>query len=104
MKRITVHDPDPAPGSHNWSTEAPHGIGHPTVDRGRIGVGLEIDPASFAGRYLLAYQAALIDHVGGNPSVVQRFVIERCSRIALHLELLDERSLLDGVPLSQHDM
>ena len=45
----------------------------------------------------------LIDHIGGAPSIVQRAIITRAARVALHLELLDERVFCDGHGLTQHD-
>ena len=44
-----------------------------------------------------------MQHVGGKPSIVQRALISRAARMALHLELLDERTLGDGKPLTTHD-
>jgi hypothetical protein len=38
----------------------------------------------------------LIEHVGGTPSVVQRQLITRAARLACHLELWDEQTLLHG--------
>jgi hypothetical protein len=38
----------------------------------------------------------LTEHLGGKPSRVQRELIRRCARLALHLELQDERSMLAG--------
>jgi hypothetical protein len=61
-----------------------------TIDRGAIG-GL-IGGRSREGRFLRRYEAMLTEHVGGNPSIVQRALISRAARLALHLELMDERS------------
>jgi hypothetical protein len=38
----------------------------------------------------------LAEHLGGRPSRVQRELIRRCARLALHLELQDERSMMAG--------
>ncbi len=46
----------------------------------------------------------LLAHVGANPSIVQRVLISRACRLALHLELLDERALTgEYTPFKQHD-
>lgn len=70
------------------------------IDRGARGA---ISGNTWEGRFLAAYEAMLVEHVGGNPSVVQRAMITRASRLALHLELMDKRSLADGKPLTTHD-
>jgi hypothetical protein len=41
------------------------------------------------------------EHVGGKPSRVQAELIRRCARLALHLELQDEKSL-SGAGMSDH--
>ena len=45
----------------------------------------------------------LREHVGGDPSITQRALISRAARIALHLELLDERVFTQGRALTEHD-
>jgi hypothetical protein len=71
------------------------------IDRGALG-GL-ISGRSREGRFLRTYEAMLTEHIGGRPSVVQRAMICRAARMALHLELMDERSLVDGHAFGQHD-
>jgi hypothetical protein len=71
------------------------------IDRGALG-GF-ISGRSREGRFLRTYEAALTEHIGGHPSVVQKAMICRAARMALHLELMDERSLFQGHPLTQHD-
>src|SRR4051812_4062315 len=71
------------------------------IDRGAVG-GL-IDGRSREGRYLRAYERQLVEHVGGNPSIVQRALIQRAARLALHLELMDERSLAGDHIFTTHD-
>lgn len=44
----------------------------------------------------------LTAHVGGNPSVSQRLLIERAAILTLRLSLLDQK-IVDGEPLTQHD-
>lgn len=71
------------------------------IDRGAIGS--RIDGRSREGRFLRQYERQLIEHVGGNPSIVQRALIHRAARLALHLELMDERSLAGEVEFGTHD-
>ena len=71
------------------------------IDRGAIGT--SIDGRSREGRFLRAYEAMLLEHIGGNPSIVQRALIQRAARLALHLELMDERALAHGAPFTTHD-
>jgi hypothetical protein len=63
------------------------------IGRGAVGA---INGRSREGQFLRAYEQMLIKHCGGNPSVTQRALISRTARLALHLELMDERALLDG--------
>jgi hypothetical protein len=69
------------------------------IDRGSVG--WSIDGRSREGRFLSAYEAMLSQHVGGSPSRVQCELIRRCARLALHLELQDEK-LLSGGPPTDH--
>ncbi|HYU23913.1 MAG TPA: hypothetical protein VEO74_01825, partial [Thermoanaerobaculia bacterium] len=71
------------------------------IDRGAIG-GL-IDGRSREGRFLRQYEKQLLEHVGNNPSVTQRCLIQRAARLALHLELMDERSLAGDHVFTTHD-
>jgi hypothetical protein len=64
------------------------------IDRGSVG--WSIDGRSREGRFLRAYERMLTEHVGGKPSRVQGELIRRCARLALHLELQDERSMQSG--------
>jgi hypothetical protein len=63
------------------------------IDRGALGA---INGRTREGRFLRAYEQALVEHCGGNPSVTQRALISRTARLALHLELMDERALKEG--------
>jgi hypothetical protein len=62
-----------------------------------------IDGRSREGRFLRAYERMLLAHVGERPSITQRALISRAARMALHLELLDERALTDRHVFTQHD-
>jgi hypothetical protein len=64
------------------------------LDRGSCG--WSIDGRSKEGRFLRAYERMLAEHLGGKPSRVQVELIRRCARLALHLELQDEKSLSDA--------
>src|SRR5947207_15763774 len=70
------------------------------IDRGAIGGA--IDGRSREGRFLRAFEAMLVEHLGHPPSITQRVIISRAARTALHLELLDEQSFGLGKPLTQH--
>ena len=61
----------------------------------RGAIGASISGSSREGRFLRHYEAELTRHVGSQPSIVERLMIARCARLALRLELLDERSI-DG--------
>jgi len=71
------------------------------IDRGAVG-GL-IDGRSREGRFLRRYEQMLVEHCGGDPSIVQRALISRAARLALHLELMDERSLAGNHEFTVHD-
>jgi hypothetical protein len=71
------------------------------IDRGAVGGA--IDGRSREGRFLRQYEKQLLDHVGNNPSVTQRCLIQRAARLALHLELMDERSLAGDHVFTTHD-
>jgi hypothetical protein len=66
-------------------------------------VGCEIDGRSREGRFIRSYESTLVEHIGGDPSVTQKMIIARATRIALHLELLDERVFKLGHSLTQFD-
>src|SRR5690348_15280845 len=86
------------------SSAGPRRIAGPysrVIDRGAVG-GL-IDGRSREGRFLRQYEAMLTEHCGGAPSIVQRALISRAARLALHLELMDERSLAGGHVFTTHD-
>jgi hypothetical protein len=70
------------------------------IDPGAIG-GL-IDGRSREGRFLRTYERELTTHCGGAPSIVQRALISRATRLALHLELMDERSLAGNHEFTVH--
>jgi hypothetical protein len=72
-----------------------------SLDRGAIGT--FIDGRSREGKFLRRYERMLIQHFGGSPSAVQKAMISRAARCALHLELMDERSLRDGHVFGTHD-
>lgn len=61
-----------------------------------------IDGRSREAQYMKARRAELVAHVGGQPSAVQRQMIERAVRLSLALELLDER-LTHGEAFTTHD-
>lgn len=70
------------------------------IDRGAIG---GLSGRSREGRFLKHYEQMLLQHIGREPSITQRALISRAARIALHLELLDERVFTQGKALNEHD-
>jgi hypothetical protein len=104
----TGHSIKPNGAAHPRSNQAPvrtdkrkiTGPYSRLIDRGALGC---IDGNSREGKYLRAYERALVEHVGGRPSATQRALITRTARLALHLELLDERSIVEGKGLSATD-
>jgi hypothetical protein len=48
------------------------------------------------GKLLAAARAELTAHVGGNPSNVQKALIERAARLTLYIEMMDARALAAG--------
>jgi hypothetical protein len=67
-----------------------------TLLRGAIGDA--VDGRSREGRFMRAYEQSLVQHVGGEPTAVQRVLISRATRLAMHIELMDRPSLQgDGI-------
>jgi hypothetical protein len=54
------------------------------------GVGATIDRRTREGAFMLDYANALLNHIGGNPSVIQYAIITQCARLALRIALMDE--------------
>ena len=70
-----------------------HGLG-PHTRQHRL---LErIDWRTREGQVLIAARAELTAHVGGNPSNVQKALIERAARLTLYIELMDAEALVVG--------
>jgi hypothetical protein len=49
------------------------------------------DGRSAEGRFIRDLEAQLVAHVGGNPSITQRLLIDRLIKIRLQLDLLDAK-------------
>jgi hypothetical protein len=62
----------------------------------RAAIGQCVDGRSREGRFLRAYEAMLSRHVGNGASSVQRALITRAARLALYVEMMDERALSQG--------
>jgi hypothetical protein len=60
-----------------------------------------VDGRSREGRYLRAIEARLLDHIGAGASCAQRMLINRLARVALRLELFDEK--MAAGPTTDHD-
>jgi hypothetical protein len=71
------------------------------IDRGALGA--KLSGRSREGRFLRAFERQLLDHLGHEPNTIERALIARASRVALHLELMDERSFVDGHRFGIHD-
>ena len=55
-----------------------------------------LDRRSRPALFLKSYVDSLTAHVGGAPSATQRILIDRAARLALQIELMDERALASG--------
>ena len=62
-----------------------------------------VDRRTKEGAFLYRYEAMLIEHLGGDPTITQMALIARTARLALHLELLDKKSLTNGQALNPTD-
>jgi hypothetical protein len=60
-----------------------------------------VDGRSREGRFLRATEARLLDHIGAGASCAQRMLINRLARVALRLELFDEK--MAAGPITDHD-
>jgi hypothetical protein len=69
-------------------------------DRGAIGA--LADGRSATGKFIRRLEAELIDHLGHEPSVVERLLLERVVRVRLQLEAFDLR-IAAGETLTPHD-
>src|SRR5436305_2751780 len=63
------------------------------LDRGAIG---SLNGNTREAKFIKAYEASLVQHVGGSPTAVQRALITRAARLACHLELWDEQTIPQG--------
>jgi hypothetical protein len=57
---------------------------------------LRLDGRTREAKIMAATRAELTVHIGGNPSSVQRTLIERAARLGLYLEMLDAKGLAAG--------
>ena len=57
----------------------------------RGAIGASLDGRSTMGRFVRDLEKQLIEHVGGNPSITQRLLIERMIKVRIQLDLLDEK-------------
>jgi hypothetical protein len=62
-----------------------------------------VDGRTKEGAFLDRYERMLVEHLGGNPTITQAALIARTARLALHLELLDRKSLTNGQALNPTD-
>jgi hypothetical protein len=71
------------------------------LDRG--GLSWTISGRSREGRFITTYENLLVEHLGHEPSITEKLLIQRAARTACHIELLDERALAVGELLSTSD-
>ena len=50
-----------------------------------------VDGRSAEGRFIRVLEAQLVEHVGGQPNVAQRLLIDRIIRLRLQMEVLDQK-------------
>jgi hypothetical protein len=50
-----------------------------------------IDQRSWEGRFLATARHHMAEHIGGNPTIAQRVLIDRIAWLMLHCHLLDQR-------------
>jgi hypothetical protein len=51
-----------------------------------------IDQRSQEGRFLATARHHMTEHIGGNPTIAQRVLIDRLAWLMLHCHLLDQRA------------
>jgi hypothetical protein len=74
----------------------------PTINRRTVGPFSKdrsltsVDKRTKAGRLLRQTRADLVDHLGGNPTVAERLIIDSASLKAMRLYLLSEKFLAGG--------
>jgi hypothetical protein len=61
----------------------------------RGGVLAKIDRRRGEAKHMAKVRADLTEHVGGNPSVTQRMLIDRAATLALRLHLMDRQALAE---------
>jgi hypothetical protein len=61
-----------------------------------------LDKRSWYGRLIRQVRQDLTDHIGGNPTPVQRMLIERASMLQLRVAMLDQK-IIDGEILTVMD-
>jgi hypothetical protein len=71
------------------------------IDRG--GLGWTISGRSREGRFITDYENLLVEHLRREPSITERLLIQRCARMALHIELMDEAAFVKGEVFSTSD-
>jgi hypothetical protein len=62
----------------------------------------KIDGRTWQGRLLEESRQDFTRHVGGDPSVVQRHLIERAAMLTLHMAQIDRRTA-EGHAMTEHD-
>jgi hypothetical protein len=66
------------------------------LDRGAIGSLGKLDGRSAQGRLVRHLEAELVAHIGGNPTIAQRLLIERVIKMRLQLDAFDAKLTKGG--------
>jgi hypothetical protein len=69
------------------------------ITRGAIG---QMNGRTWEAKFIRTIERQLVEHVGGVPSATQQMLISRMARVALRLEIYDEKILTEGA-LTDHD-
>jgi hypothetical protein len=68
-----------------------HTVGPYSRKLRRGAIGASVDGRSAEGRFIRDLERQLVDHVGGEPSVLQRLLIDRLVKVRLQLDALDDK-------------
>jgi hypothetical protein len=91
-RRLTAAQP-PRLGLARGAKRTATGPYSRALDRGAVGA---LNGNSREAKFIRAYEALLVEHVGGHPTIVQQQLIIRAARLACHLELWDQRTIPNG--------
>jgi len=93
VEPLVMTGDDVAIGTNDETTGRKRRIRSRLYRRGAVG---GLNGRSSEAKFCKRMEAALLAAVGSEPTPIQRALIMRAARLALHLELLDRRSLSAG--------